>query len=171
MLKLLHHSAIYSTPSDASIWCCSLSSSFFNGSCSTYTICLSGVWYHSASSLTCREKIPLKNPVPVSKSLYSSHILSAVSVPANLLFCIWFCNKVVYLLFYFIHSRQIVFNVIFFGLDLFCFVCLWICPLLCWLIFVSLCSVVVAVHSLTSLIKSVHFLALQGNCINTECPH
>ena len=84
--KLLHHLAILSTPSYASIWCCcNQSTSFFNGSCSVYETLLSGTWYGSASSLTCRKKVPLEHPIPANTSLCSSCILNMVSALTALL--------------------------------------------------------------------------------------
>ena len=77
--KLLHISAVLSTPSGASILCCCwLSSSFIIGSCSTYHTHLWSTWYGFVQSLTCRKKIPLKYTIPVNRTLYSSCVFSVV---------------------------------------------------------------------------------------------
>ena len=82
--KLLHHLAISYTPSCASIWyCCSLSSSFLNGSCSTYAVHLGSTWYSYMSSLTYGEKVPLKYPIPLSTSLFSLYIKGILMYKLN----------------------------------------------------------------------------------------
>ena len=43
---------------------------------------LGGVWYGFAPPLTCNENVPLKHPIPVNKSLYSScncHVVFALA--------------------------------------------------------------------------------------------
>ena len=59
--------ATLSTPSGASIWLSySLSSPFFNDSCSVYTMHLGGTWYGFVLSLNCKDKVPLKYQIPVN---------------------------------------------------------------------------------------------------------
>ena len=64
--KLLHHSAVSSTPRGVimSIFC-RHSTSSLNGFCSAYATCLGGTWYGLLSGLSCKENVPLKHPMPL----------------------------------------------------------------------------------------------------------
>ena len=78
--KLLHHSAISSTPRGVmmSIFC-RCSSSSLNGYCSAYATHLGGAWYSLLSGLSCKENVPLKHPMSLNTSPYVlliSHISS-----------------------------------------------------------------------------------------------
>ena len=95
-----HHSAISSTASGSSVWFLKSFHLFLNGSCNAYAIHLGRTWYGFTSSLTCKEKVPLKHPIPVNIWLYSLCIFSVVSVLATLVSsCACTCNKVTYFLF------------------------------------------------------------------------
>ena len=64
--KLLHHSAISSTPSGAMMSISSSQSrSSLNGFCSAYATHLGGTWYGLLSSLSCNENVPSKHPIPL----------------------------------------------------------------------------------------------------------
>ena len=64
--KLLHHSAISSTPRGAMMSnSCSCSTSSLNSFCNTYAMCLGGTWYGLLLGLSCNENVPLKHPIPL----------------------------------------------------------------------------------------------------------
>ena len=46
-----------------------------SSSCTAYAMHLGGTWHGFELVLTCREKVPLKYPIPVNTSLYSTCIL------------------------------------------------------------------------------------------------
>ena len=78
MAKLLHHSTVSSTSNGANIcWSCSLFSC-----CNVYAMNLG---YDFTSSLTCKEKLPLKHPIPIYTAQYSFCIVSVGFVLATLL--------------------------------------------------------------------------------------
>ena len=119
MKKLLQHLPILSIPSGTSIWCCSsLSSSFLNGFCSTYAMCLGSiwVWLHVIFDLQ-------------GKSAFKAHITTFI-MHFNCCFCThcsviiyaWTCNKVFSFLFNFVACRWIICDsIVWFGLILLCF--------------------------------------------------
>ena len=62
--KLLHHSAILSTPRGAMMSIsCSHSSSSLNGFCNAYAMHLGGAWYGLLLGLSCKENVPSKHPI------------------------------------------------------------------------------------------------------------
>ena len=67
--KLLHHSNTSSTPRGVIIsWHCSLSSSSWNGFYSTYVTCCGGAWYSLLFVFSCKENMPLMQPIPLKTS-------------------------------------------------------------------------------------------------------
>ena len=69
-IKLLHHSAISSTPSGVIISiCCNWSNSYVNGCCSIYVTDLGGTWYGLLLGLSCNENVPSKHPMPLNTFL------------------------------------------------------------------------------------------------------
>ena len=83
--KLLHHSAISSTPSGVIMSSyCNLSSLSLNGFCSQYATCLGGTWSGLLSGLSCNENVPSKHPMPLN-TLSNSVCICYVSLALFLL--------------------------------------------------------------------------------------
>ena len=69
--KLLHHSAISSTPRGAMMSSsCRCFSSSLNGFCNAYATCLGGTWYGLLLGLSCYENVPSKHPIPLNTLPY-----------------------------------------------------------------------------------------------------
>ena len=102
----------------------------FNGSSNTYAKCLGNMTYGFTSSLTCKERVPLKHPIPVNTLLYTPCI-SLFFLHLSLCQCLCLdLKKVVYFLFGSVVSVQIIFKTITsFGLIF--FVCSLICLPFC----------------------------------------
>ena len=112
----------------------------------------------------------MKHPIPLNTSPNSLCILIVVSVLVTLVsFHFWTCNKVVYFLYSFLFVCRS-FLMLFFGLD--SFVCLLIFFSDTYhLLFGSLCSAGVSIHSQAFIVMLVHFLVQQRNCTRSQCPY
>ena len=95
-MKLLHHSAVSSTPSDYIICCsCNLFQFFFNYSSSAYATPVGIAWYGFMPSLTCEENVTLKYPIPANTLSDLLCISCAIFCTCHhVRFLIWTCNKV-----------------------------------------------------------------------------
>ena len=92
-----------SKPSGTIICCsCNLSNSFFNGSCSVYSMHLCGASYSFTPSITYNENVPLKHQIPVKTLPYSSCNSHVIFTGHHVSFFVWTCSKVVYFLFNFV---------------------------------------------------------------------
>ena len=70
--KLLHHSDSLSSPIGTIMaCCCCLSNSSLNGFCSAYATHLGGTWYSLLSSLSYKENVSSKHPMPLNITLTS----------------------------------------------------------------------------------------------------
>ena len=79
--KLLHHSAISSTPRGVMMSSsCSHFSSSLKGFCNAYAICLGGAWYGLLSGLSCNKNVPLRHPMPLKTSPYVLCIFCVISL-------------------------------------------------------------------------------------------
>ena len=91
--KLLHHSAVSSTPSGIMMSSsCSCWSSSLNGFCSAYAMHLRGTWYDLLSGLSCKENMPSKHPILLNTSPYVSYIL-CVMAAILLCLCLYYLRK------------------------------------------------------------------------------
>ena len=60
----MYHSALLSTPRGMLICCSYRRPNLFNCSCNAHAPHLGGTWYGFAHSLTCKENVPFKCPMP-----------------------------------------------------------------------------------------------------------
>ena len=127
-------------------------------------------WYGFVLSLTCKENAPLKHPIPVN------------TYCINCVFSVLFLHSQPRKLLYYSLKQSSLFHILFcyWGMDILKF--LFVLDLSCLFIYLSsflfiihgywgICSTIVVSHSPASPVMLAHCLALQRNCIKTQCTY